>query len=189
MQIRSVSTFNSAGTPHLSALVADPGHQIAASPEIAAALGANTHATLAMPNGLVLHALSTVSAAAPQPLAVKDVLDVTGHVAKVGALTLDFAKSQLAVPGLQLNGAIEGVEVALLGIAAAKAWTEAGEQGYTRAVLTTTSAGLELLKLVKDLIPGLERIGPALAVVSFLVKVGDEVCQVDVDMRAKAGHA
>jgi hypothetical protein len=61
------------------------------------------------------------------------------------------------------------------------------QRGYAKAVLTTSSAALELLKMVKDVVPGLEKLGPALAVVSFLVKVGDEVCQVNLDMKAMNG--
>lgn len=180
-----ISTYNCHVAPQLSALVADPKQQFALSPEIAATLGLAPRDPIPLPGGLVLQALAQTPVAGDTPsVAAKDVLDMTGHVTKIGALTLDFAKSQF--PGIcpQLGGAIEGVQVALLGIAAAKAWSEVDEKGYTKAVLTTSSAALELLKLVKDAIPGFEKLGPALAMVSFLVKVGDEICQVNMDIAA-----
>ena len=174
--------------PGLSALITDPKQHVAVSPEIAAALGLAPGDPVALPGGLVLQTLRQASAAAdPNAVAARDVLDMTGHVTKLGALTLDFAKSQLPGISPQLGGAIQGVQVALLGIAAAKAWTEVGEKGYTKAALTTTSAALELLQLVKDVVPGFERIAPALAVVSFLVKAGDEVYQVNMDVAAMRG--
>ena len=185
MKIASVATFKSETTPQLSAFVADPSHQFAFSPEIAAALGVTTQPPISMSGGFVLQALM---AATPQRQTNKNTLDVTEHITKIGALTLDFAKSQIPMPSAQLNGAIEGVEVALLSIAAAKAWSEVDEKGYAKAVLTTSSAALELLKMVKDVVPGLEKLGPALAVVSFLVKVGDEVCQVNLDMKAMSSQ-
>jgi len=186
--ITSITTYKNETSPQLSAFVADPSHQIALSPEIAAALGIPSRTSISLSGGLVFQALTATSAGGPQPQAAKNVLDITEHVTKIGALTLDFAKSQFPIPSPQMNCAIEGVEVALLSVAAAKAWSEVGEKGYTRAVLTTSSAALELLKLVKDVVPGLEKLGPALAVLSFLVKVSDEVCQVNLDMKAMSSH-
>lgn len=180
MKISSVATFKSQSLPRLSELVADPKQQIAFSPDLAAAMGVSLNPPVTLSNGLVLQAISADSLAekAEQPRTARQVLDMTGHITKIGALTLSLAKSQFPVTTPQLGGAIDGVEVALLGIAAAKAWTDVGDKGYTQAVLTTTSAGLELLDLIKDVIPGFDKLAPALAVVKILVKIGDEVCQV-----------
>ena len=186
--MKIMTTYNHQVEPGLSALIEDPGQHVAVSPDIAAALGLPSRDPVALPGGLVLQALREAPAGAEATaVRAKDVLDMTGHVTKIGALTLDFARSQL--PGLspQLGGAIQGVQVALLGFSAAKAWTEVGEKGYTKAVLSTSAAALELLKLVKDVVPGFEKLGPALAVVSFLVKVGDEVYQVKLDVDAMRG--
>lgn len=180
MKISSVATFNSQSLPHLSALVADPKQQIAFSPDLAAAMGISLNPPVTLSKGVVLQAISAESLAekAEPPSTAKQVLDMTGHITKIGALTLSLAKSQFPATSPQLTGAIDGVEVALLGMAAAKAWMNVGDKGYTQAVLTTTSAGLELLDLVKDVIPGFDKLQPALAVVKILVKIGDEVCQI-----------
>ncbi|MDO9226070.1 MAG: hypothetical protein Q8M09_17620 [Pseudomonadota bacterium] len=183
--MKITTSHNSQVAPGLSALIVDPGQHVAASPDIAAALGLAPCEPVALPGGLVLQALMEAPAAADATaVRARDVLDMTGHVTKIGALTLDFARSQLPGISPQLGGAIQGVQVALLGIAAAKAWSEVGEKGYTKAVLTTSSAALDLLKLVQDVVPGFEKLGPALAVVSFLVKVGDVVYQVKLDVEA-----
>lgn len=172
----------------LSALIADPGQHVAVSPDIAAALGLAPREAVALPGGLVLQTLREAPAGADATaVRARDVLDMTGHVTKIGALTLDFAKSQLPGVSPQLGGAIQGVQVALLGIAAAKAWSEVDEKGYTKAVLSTSAAALELLELVKDVVPGYEKLAPALAIVSFMVKVGDEVYQVNMDVAAMKG--
>lgn len=186
MKISSVATFKGQSLPRLSALVADPKQQIAFSPDLAAALGISLNPPVTLSKGLVLQSISADSLAekAEQSNTAKQVLGMTGHISKIGALTLSLAKTQFPVTSPQLNGAIDGVEVALLGIAAAKAWTDVGEKGYTQAVLTTTSAGLELLDLVKDVIPGFDKLAPALAVVKILVKIGDEVCQVTLANQA-----
>lgn len=184
MKISSVATFKSQSLPQLSALVADSRQQIAFSADLASAMGVSLNPPVTLSNGLVLQAISADSLAEKQPNAAKQVLDMTGHITKIGALTLSLAKTQFPVTSPQLGGAIDGVEVALLGIAAAKAWTDVGDKGYTQAVLTTTSAGLELLDLVKDVIPGFDKLAPALAVVKILVKIGDEVCQVTLANQA-----
>ena len=186
--MKIMTTYNHQVEPGLSALIEDPGQHVAVSPDIAAALGLPSRDPVALPGGLVLQALREAPAGAEATaVRAKDVLDMTGHVTKIGALTLDFARSQLPGISPQMGGAIQGVQVALLGLSAAKAWSEVGEKGYTKAVLSTSSAALELLKLVQDVVPGFEKLGPALAVVSFLVKVGDEVYQVKLDVEAMRG--
>lgn len=183
--MKIMTSYNPQVASGLSALIADPGQHIAVSPDIAAALGLAPREPVVLPGGLVLQALREAPAATDADAVVaRDVLDMTGHVTKIGALTLDFAKSQLPGISPQLGGAIQGVQVALLGISAAKAWSEVGEKGYTKAVLSTSAAALELLKLVKDVVPGYERLAPALAIVSFMVKLGDEVYQVNMDVTA-----
>lgn len=172
----------------LSALIADPGQHVAVSPDIAAALGLAPREPVALPGGLVLQTLREAPAGTEATtVRARDVLDMTGHVTKIGALTLDFAKSQLPDVSPQMGGAIQGVQVALLGIAAAKAWSEVSEKGYTKAVLSTSSAALELLELVKDVVPGYEKLAPALAIVSFMVKLGDEMYQINMDVTAMKG--
>lgn len=180
--MKIMTSCNPQVAPGLRALIADPGQHVAASPDIAAALGAAPRNPVALPGGLVLQALRETPAGVDA--SAGGVLDLSGHVTKIGALTLDFARSQLPGISPQMDGAIQGVQVALLGFSAAKAWTEVAEKGYTKAVLSSSAAALELLKLVKDVVPGLEKLGPALAVVSFLVKVGDEVYQVKLDVEA-----
>ncbi len=186
MKISSVASFKSQSFPHLSALVADPKQQIAFSPDLAAAMGVSLNPPVTLSKGLVLQSISADSLAekAEQPNTAKQILGMTGRITKIGALTLSLAKTQFPVTSPQLTGAIDGVEVALLGIAAAKAWTDVGDKGYTQAILTTTSAGLELLDLVKDVIPGFDKLAPTLAVVKILVKIGDEVCQVTLANQA-----
>ncbi len=183
--MKIMTSYNHQVAPGLSALIADPGQHVAVSPDIAAALGLAPRDPVALPGGLVLQALREAPVGATATaVRARDVLDLSGHATKIGALTLDFARSQLPGISPQMSGAIQGVQVALLGISAAKAWAEVGEKGYTKAVLSTSSAALELLKLVQDVVPGFEKLGPALAVVSFLVKVGDEVVQVKLDVEA-----
>lgn len=187
MKITSIASHGSQVAPALSALVADPARHVAASPEIAAALGLKPGQPITLARGLVLQAIEQAPPA-KDAATLGNALDVTGHVSKIGALTLDFARSQLPGISPQLNGAIGGVQVALLGLAAAKAWTEVEEKGYTKAVLTTSSAALELLKQVNEVVPGFDKLGPALALVSFLVKVGDELYQVNLDVAAMKGE-
>jgi hypothetical protein len=109
--------------------------------------------------------------------------DVTKSLLKVGETSLALLRKQFPeIPSIGLG--LDAIEVVIAGKGVFDDWQDRQRTGMIKPTLATAKTLVELVDLLKPLCPALEQAAPQLATVGLLLKVGDSLYQLYLDLAA-----
>jgi len=175
----SVAQVKLATAADLRALVADPTHQVAWPSTLAGQPKLASQSVVTAPLGLTFNTTSWSSVVVLSPPEKQP--DVTKSLLKVGETSLALLKDQFPdIPPIGLG--LDVIEVVIAGKGVFDDWQDHQRTGMIKPTLATAKTLIELADLLTPLCPALEQAAPQLATVGLLLKVGDTMYQLYLDL-------